>query len=41
MICTNQCGFFNPELVDVFKRVIGDIIKDDAHHLDIPSLVSM
>lgn len=40
MICNNQCGIFNSELLDIFKRVIGDIVKDDVHHCDIPALTS-
>ncbi len=29
MICTNQCGVFNPELVEVFKNIIGEIISQE------------
>lgn len=38
MICSNQCGIFNPDLIDVFKRVIGDILRDDIHRQDLPGL---
>lgn len=37
MICSNQCGVFNPELVEVFQRIIGDIVRDDIHR-EIPAL---
>lgn len=37
MICTNQCGTFNPELLEVFKNIIGDIVATDIHR-SIPSL---
>ena len=29
MICTNQCGVFNPELISIFKSIIGEIISQD------------
>lgn len=37
MICTNQCGTFNPELLEVFKNIIGDIVATDIHR-SIPAL---
>lgn len=37
MICNNKCGVFNPELVTVFKEIIGDIVATDIH-TDIPAL---
>lgn len=37
MICTNKCGIFNPRLVEVFSRVIGDIVADNLYQ-DIPAL---
>lgn len=37
MICNNQCGTFNPELIAVFKDIIGEIVANDLHR-DIPAL---
>ena len=37
MICSNQCGVFNPALIDVFKNIIDDIVANDLHQ-EIPAL---
>ncbi len=37
MMCSNQCGVFNPQLLAVFKSIIGDIVASDLHR-EIPSL---
>ena len=37
MICSNQCGVFNPALIDVFKNIIDEIVANDLHQ-EIPAL---
>lgn len=37
MICSNQCGVFNPSLIEVFKHIIDDIVANDLHQ-EIPAL---
>lgn len=37
MICTNKCGVFNPDLVQVFSQFIGEIV-DQTKNADLKSL---